>query len=72
FVESHNMCIGITITDLQCHPLYKNKAIVKNIPIIFNEFIESKIKEGYGIIFIPQLYGAGNDTIVMKTYMKEK
>lgn len=72
FVESHNMCIGITITDLQWHPLYKNKAIVKNIPIIFNEFIESKIKEGYGIIFIPQLYGAGNDTIVMKTYMKEK
>lgn len=72
FIEEHNFCIGITITDLQWHPLHKDKAVVKNLSNIFHEFIEMKIKEGYGIIFIPQLYGTGNDTIVMNTYMKEK
>lgn len=70
FLESHAKCIGITITDLEWHPLYRTEPIVKELPRIFHTFIEEKIREGYGIIFIPQLYGANNDRNMMCTYMK--
>lgn len=70
FVDSHERCIGITITDLLWHPMYKDHKVVKNLPSIFSGLIAEKVEEGYGIIFIPQLYGAGNDTNVMTQYMK--
>lgn len=37
--------------------------------LIFKAFITQKVKEGYGVIFIPQLYGNLNDTKVMNDYM---
>lgn len=72
FITSHEKCIGITVTDLQWHPSYKDNEVVKKLPNIFNHFIEKKIDEGFGIIFIPQLYGTSNDTDVMRMYMKQE
>lgn len=71
FIEQHEKCIGITITDLKWHPVHKTEKIIDEIPKVFQTFIEQKIKEGYGIVFIPQLYGNLNDTHIMKEYMRE-
>ena len=69
FIENHEKCIGITITDLKWHPVHKNEKIIEQIPTAFKAFITQKVKEGYGVIFIPQLYGNLNDTKVMNDYM---
>ncbi len=69
FLSKHKKCIGITITDLKWHPIHKSEEIINFIPQIFEEFIVQKTKEGYGIIFIPQLYGNLNDTILMSRFM---
>lgn len=69
FMSKHNRCIGITITELDWHPSYKDNEHVKKIPAVFKEFIKKRIDEGYGVIFIPQLYGTANDTITMSKYM---
>lgn len=69
FMSKHKKCLGITVTELDWHPSYKDNEHVKKVPSIFQEFIKRKIKEGYGIIFIPQLYGTSNDTVTMQKYM---
>lgn len=69
FVGSHEKCIGVTITDLKWHPKHKNSDEIKAIFPAFRQFIEHKVSQGYGIVFIPQLYGTGNDTVVMNEYM---
>lgn len=70
FMDSHEKCIGITITNLKWHPLYCENSVVNELSHIFHDFIESKIKDGYGIVFIPQLYGTSNDRDEMMQYMK--
>lgn len=68
FVASKEKCIGITITDLAWHPIYSKTNISTQIEKCFKEFIAEKIKEGYGIVFIPQLYGSGDDSTLMNKY----
>lgn len=69
FIESHKRCVGITITDLLWHPIHsKNREIVDNIKRTFTKTIEELVQKGYGIVFIPQLYGSGNDYDLMKAY----
>ena len=69
FLEKHEKCVGVTITDLLWHPVYsKNPAISKNIHDVFHEFLSSLTKAGYGVVFIPQLYGNGNDYDLMCTF----
>lgn len=70
FIEKHKKCIGITITDLKWHPVHRTEKIIEEIPKVFKAFISQKIKEGYGIIFIPQLYGNLDDTHIMNEYMQ--
>ncbi len=73
FISRHNKCIGITITDLMWHPVWsKNPEMVDNIRKTFSDFIEEKTAIGYGIVFIPQLYGSGNDYNLMESYCKDK
>lgn len=73
FLSSHDKCIGITITDLIWHPVWSKKTgIVDNIRKTFTDFIEEKTKIGYGIVFIPQLYGSGNDFDLMESYCADK
>ena len=71
FIEEHERCIGITITDLKWHPVHKNEKIIEQIPVVFKAFINEKVREGYGIVFIPQLYGNLNDTQIMDEYMMD-
>lgn len=47
FIENHEKCIGITITDLKWHPVHKNEKIIEQIPTAFKAFITQKVKEGY-------------------------
>lgn len=69
FLEKHEKCVGVTITDLLWHPVYsKNPTISKNIHDVFHEFLSSLTKAGYGVVFIPQLYGNGNDYDLMRTF----
>lgn len=70
FLDNHKKCVGITITDLKWHPKYKNTDISNVIGTSFNGLIDELINKGYGVVFIPQLYGANNDTVVMNEYMR--
>lgn len=69
YIGKYDKCIGITITDLKWHPEYSKTDICENIEKTFKTFIQKRSDEGYGIIFIPQLYGTGNDTKIMDKYM---
>lgn len=69
FMKTHSKCIGITITDLSWHPVWSKDDKIKNIiSATFTDFIKKKANEGYGIVFIPQLYGKENDYDLMKKY----
>lgn len=73
FISKHEKCIGITITDLMWHPVWsKNTDVIDNIRKTFTDFIKEKNALGYGIVFIPQLYGSGNDYNLMDSYCKDK
>ena len=72
FLSKHDKNIGITITDLKWHPVHKHEKIIEKIPEVFQNFIDKKIAEGYGIVFIPQLYGGSNDTKLMSEYMRKE
>lgn len=70
FLDSHEKCIGITITDLQWHPVYSQDPELKNrIQNTFRSTIAYITQQGFGVIFIPQLYGNGNDYDLMSQYV---
>lgn len=69
FLKHHEKCIGVTITDLLWHPVHsKNQEVVQNIHNSFTYFLKELVEQGYGIVFIPQLYGGGNDYELMRTF----
>lgn len=69
FMNTHRKCVGVTITDLSWHPVHsKNKSVSENIKTSFEIFMKKLVDDGYGIIFIPQLYGTGNDYDLMCSY----
>lgn len=69
FLISHDKCIGITITDLLWHPVFsKDRTLIDNISNTFIDVISELKREKYGIVFIPQLYGYGNDYDLMKSF----
>jgi colanic acid/amylovoran biosynthesis protein len=71
FLARYKRCIGITITDLKWHPvLSKDVNIGMAIKSSFERFLVYLKENGYGIIFIPQLYGTGNDYDLMEAYGK--
>lgn len=65
FMEKHEKNIGITITDLRWHPKYGKTRVYEQIRKTFEGFLTYLDGCGYGIIFIPQLYGSGNDSDLM-------
>lgn len=70
FLADNKKCVGVTITDLLWHPVHsKDPNITENIRNSFSDFLRKLTGSGYGIIFIPQLYGAGNDYDMMKKFM---
>lgn len=69
FLNKYDRVIGITITDLQWNPKYAgNLEISKNIRNVFTKFVDYLNSKGYGVIFIPQLFGAMNDRDYMGTF----
>lgn len=58
----------MTITDLSWHPKYSNNEIKIKIKETFTNVLKNFVQNGYGIVFIPQLYGLGNDYNLMKEY----
>lgn len=73
FLEIHKKCVGVTITDLLWHPIHSNnEKVPKAIMNSFHSVLERLVDKGYGIVFIPQLYGVGNDYNLMKSYCANK
>lgn len=68
FIESGKV-VGITITDLLWHPIHsKNENLQDAIKHSFTAFLEYVTDNGYKAIFIPQLFGTGNDYELMSKY----
>ena len=72
FLASHGKVIGITITDFGWHVKYgKDKELVNRINQSFIKFIKMLTEKGYGIVFIPQLFGNQNDYNYMNKFSVE-
>lgn len=72
FIETHEKCIGITITDLKWHPVHGKTDIFVRINAVFHRFIDFIVSKGYGVLFIPQLYGTSDDATYMSNFMQTK
>lgn len=70
FLSEHPKVIGITITDLMWHPQNRNHPKTRIIASAFEHFIERRINQEYGIVFIPQLYGEQDDREYMLKFAK--
>lgn len=69
FLNKFDKVIGITITDLQWNPKYSdNHELSNHIRSVFVRFVSFLEVEGYGVIFIPQLFGDMNDRDYMATF----
>lgn len=72
FVADGEKVIGMTITDLQWNMLYRNDGITEqNIRNVFHQFIEHITKQGYKVLFIPQLFEGANDYDYMSSFARE-
>jgi colanic acid/amylovoran biosynthesis protein len=70
FLRSHSKVVGITITDLKWHPIYsKNDSLSSLIQQTFSLFVNYLLSNGFGVLFIPQLYGSANDYDLMSKYL---
>ena len=66
FISKYDRVIGITITDLMWNPKYSgNERIKNNIISTFNSVVQKLTERGYGVLFIPQLFGICNDADFM-------
>lgn len=73
FMKTGEKIIGITMTDLQWHPQYAGKEGVKEkIEETFEEIVFWFTKRGYKVLFIPQLFGRGNDYDYMSRFCNNK
>ncbi len=69
FLDSHNKVIGVTITHLMWNPKYKGNDEIRNrIGDTFKKFISYLNEQGYGVLFIPQLFGRANDSKYMSEF----
>lgn len=70
FLSKREKNIGITITELDWHPQHsKNINLLDNIKSTMSKFSTYLKDKGYGVVFIPQLYGESDDYNLMKKYM---
>lgn len=72
FLGKYERIVGITITDLKWHPVHgKNSQVQNSIKNTFDTIIDYLNDKGYGVVFIPQLFGVSNDRDLMNSYAKE-
>lgn len=67
FLSNNKKVVGITISDLKWHKLYKNSDLAVKIHDAFSAFIQYLVDNGYGVVFIPQLFANASD----KKYMSD-
>ena len=73
YLNSYEKVVGITITDFAWHVKYgKDKELSQRITDSFRKFLNKLQNEGYGILFIPQLFGNQNDSDYMNTFSTDK
>ncbi|SCH91099.1 colanic acid biosynthesis protein [uncultured Blautia sp.] len=68
YIESHQKVIGITVTDLKWHRDYRDSDISTKIRESFTKIVNTLSQEGYGIVFVPQCFGASNDADYMRSF----
>ena len=69
FLVKYDKVVGLTITDFKWHVKYnKDKDLLNRIEDTFYSFIEQLTQNGYGVLFIPQLFGNQNDYNYMDKY----
>lgn len=71
FLKKYNKVVGITVTDLKWHRDYCSTNIGDQIDNAFRPFISELQQKGYGILFIPQLFGKDNDADYMRSFAGE-
>ena len=72
FIDKYNgKVIGMTVTDLQWNTKYTNSGIDKTIKNTFDKMVSKLSEEGWGIVFIPQLFGNGNDKSYMQSFAND-
>ena len=72
FLNTYKKVIGITITDFAWHVKYcKDEFLSQNIRQSFTQFIELLNIRGYGVLFIPQLFGNQNDVDYMNGFSRK-
>lgn len=71
FLGKYKKIIGITITDLLWHRTFKDGAIADRVKDCFTKFITYLKKEGYGVVFIPQLFANENDSKYMRDFCQD-
>jgi colanic acid/amylovoran biosynthesis protein len=73
YLNSYKKVVGLTITDFAWHVKYgKDKELSTRIKDSFSKFLDKLQNEGYGVIFIPQLFGNQNDSDYMNNFSTEK
>ena len=64
-----NKTVGITITDLKWHPIYKKQASVTDrIEKALSESIARIIDKGYNVVLIPQIFGEPTDFSLLEKF----
>lgn len=63
--------IGMTVTDLQWNTKYTNSGVDITIKNTFERMVCKLSEEGWGIVFIPQLFGNGNDRLYMQSFAND-
>lgn len=72
FISRFDKVVGITITDLMWNPKYRdNDKIKNNIVSTFEAIVYELTNRGYGVLFIPQLFGICNDADFMKKFAND-
>ena len=71
FISKHERIIGMTLTDLMWHNEYKNTELDITIRDSFQRFIGELSKNGYAVLFLPQLFGIHNDMDYMKEFCED-
>ncbi len=73
FLNRYDKVVGITIATLSWHNVHNTPEIENRIKTSFTAFVDYLKNKGYGVVFIPQIFGngKGNDYPLMKQYEKE-
>ena len=72
YMGKYDRVVGITITDLLWHRNYHGpNAMDAVIKESFTKFVQHLTNQGFGVIFIPQLFGNSSDRTYMSSFGNE-